>query len=193
MFRAFALAATIAAAFFGTSSVQAQSTQLVQFDAITSPIVPQAVLRGDREFGGNGPDLSVRVELSVERGGRAVFAHVTFTAAETGGDFSTTEITRAIQIWRWHPGLPLVRSIEAPVWFDTVRSRETCGMCAGAPDGAYPTVMTGGPYGVVEAVHMIGDTMGDDISTDLNPHGDTHIRSITFNPVLVEFSAPVGS
>ncbi|MBF9036060.1 hypothetical protein HKCCE2091_17575 [Rhodobacterales bacterium HKCCE2091] len=164
-------------------------------DPITTPIVPQAMLRGDREFGGNGPDLTVRVRLFPGRGGRAIFAEVTFRAAETGGDFSTTEITETHLVWQWDPsmGARFVQSIDAPVFEHTVRSEPTCGTCAGHVfDGAVPTSMTGGPYGVINHISMIGDTMGSDVSTDRDPRGDTHVRSIAFRPFLVTWSDHLG-
>ena len=43
--------------------------------------------------------------------------------------------------------------------------------------------------GPVQMVRLIGDTMGDDISDDSNPHGDTSIRAIVFNPLAVEFTS----
>lgn len=159
---------------------------------IYTPLVPTASLRGDREFGGNGPIMTVSVDLKVGRGGRAVFATVNFEAREDGGDGSLTRLEpRTFEVWRWKPsdGARFVASIDRPSWSATVRSRPTCGACAGAIDGAFPTVMTGrNPLYPISSVSLIGDTMGDDISTDQNPHGDTSIRAIVFNPVNVRFA-----
>lgn len=193
MFLPLALAAGLVLCGLGTTPVMAQDSSYLTLPRISDPIVPTASLRGDREFGGNGPDLTVQVELRVGQRGRAIYADVTFWAEETGGDESATSVTEHFQVWRWRPGDRLVQSIDAPVFRHTVRSNETCGMCAGAVDGAFPTVMRGGPYGIIDTVRMIGDTMGDDISTDQDPHGDTAIHSISFRPVLVTWSDRIGS
>ncbi|PSN16112.1 hypothetical protein C7293_04035 [filamentous cyanobacterium CCT1] len=67
--------------------------QLVRPNDITEPLVPTAVLRGDREFDGNGPDITARLKLVVSPDGRHVIAKIYFLAFETKPDWSTTEST----------------------------------------------------------------------------------------------------
>lgn len=54
-------------------------------------LVPQTLIRGDREFGGNGPDISCTVEIRTSTDRRSIVADVHFRAVETKGDRSTTD------------------------------------------------------------------------------------------------------
>jgi hypothetical protein len=42
--------------------------------------------------------------------------------------------------------------------------------------------------GLIRDIRLLGDTAGDDISTDNNPHGDTSIRRIRYNTIDVTFT-----
>jgi hypothetical protein len=64
------------------------SGQLVQPDDITDALVPTRVLRGDREFDGNGPDITARLKLVVSPDGRQVIAKISFLAFETIANWS---------------------------------------------------------------------------------------------------------
>ena len=174
------------------SPASAQETGILHLTSITTPIVPTAVITGDREFGGNGPNMYIGVTLEVGRGGRAIFAHVEFSARETGGDGSFTRTEETFEVWRWQPsdGARFVSRIDRPVWGTVVLSRPTCaGTCLGSEDGALMMTVDADSTGPVHMVRLIGDTMGDDISDDSNPHGDTSIRAIVFNPLTVEFTS----
>ena len=166
----------------------------LDLDDITTPIVPQAVLRGDREFDGNGPVIVVGVQLSVERNGRAIFATVEMSAREIGGDGSHTAIgPLRFMVWRWRPadGARFVERINSPT-VSTIRHTSGAGCSFGcafigpAEDGALIVNVAGN--GPVRDVRLLGDTAGDDISTDNNPHGDTSIRRIRFNTIDVTFT-----
>ncbi|MEX0955477.1 MAG: hypothetical protein WDZ83_09725 [Rhizobiaceae bacterium] len=163
---------------------------------ITTPIVPQAVLRGDREFDGNGPVIVVGVALSVERNGRAIFAAVEMSAREIGGDGSHTAIgPLRFLVWRWHPsdGARFVERINSET-IATIRHTSGAGCVFGcafigpAEDGALIVTVRGRDGGLIRDIRLLGDTAGDDISTDNNPHGDTSIRRIRFNTVDVTFT-----
>jgi len=54
-------------------------------------LVPQTLVRGDREFGGNGPHVSSTVELRISSDRRSIVADIRFRAVETKGDRSTTD------------------------------------------------------------------------------------------------------
>jgi hypothetical protein len=69
------------------------SGQLVQPDDITTPLVPTRLLRGDREFDGNGPDITARLKLVISPDRRQVIAKIYFLAFETKSNWSTTEAT----------------------------------------------------------------------------------------------------
>ena len=93
----------------------ADSPGQIQPRDITRAIVPtvQTTRGADRDF--NGPALIViGVQLSVGRGGRAVFAEVLLSAREQGGDGTATNIRMPpTEVWRWHPedGPRFVREI----------------------------------------------------------------------------------
>ncbi|MEZ5667378.1 MAG: hypothetical protein R3F55_08085 [Alphaproteobacteria bacterium] len=186
------------------ASAAAHAETIVLRD-ITTPIVPTQVLAGDREFGGNGPRMTVGVELSIGRGGRAIFANVHFTATEMGGDGSRTAIDPApILVWRFEDDScrRTVVAIESQSF--SLLSHDSapgcgpfgCGLIAGPgqsiEDGGLVLPVVPQNPGPVATVTLLGDTTGDDISTDSNPSGDTSIRAIRFNPIDVSFAPGLG-
>lgn len=198
---------TVSAMALGLTAMLAApvaQAELITLRDITTPIVPTEVLAGDREFGGNGPRMTVGLELTIERGGRAIFADVIFTAQELGGDGSRTEIQPApILVWRWEDEscLRLVESINSPtvalLSHDSVAGCGFgCGIIAGPGEtiedsGLVDTVVPQTP-GPVSTVTLLGDTSGDDISSDADPSGDTSIRAIRFNQIDVTFGPGLG-
>lgn len=178
----------------------AARAEVISLRDITTPIVPTSNPVGDREFGGNGPRMTVGVDLSIERGGRAIFANVTFTAVELGGDGSRTEIGPVpIMVWRWEdePCPQLVQTINTQSFaLLSHDSSPGCGFgCATIArpgtteeDGGLIVTLPPQNPGPVSSITLLGDTSGDDISTDNNPHGDTSIRAIRFNPIDVTFA-----
>ncbi len=168
---------------------------------LTADIIPTVARSGaDRDFDGNGPIMTLGTELTIGRHGRAVFASVIFSAREDGGDGTATSIrTAPTEVWRWQPsdGARFVsRIITNPTVTTRLRSVPGCAPigCATigpAEDGGLILTQRSLP-GYLNAVTYLSDTMGDDISTDQNPHGDTSIRNISFDPILVEFSSQFG-
>ena len=171
----------------------------ITLNDITEAIVPTLNLSGDRDFDGNGPIMDIDVELTIERGGRAIFAHINFSAHEDGGDNSRTEIGPVnFLVWRWRPsdGLHFVHAINSPTR-SSIRHRSApgCGVpCATVgrvesefevEDGGLITTVVSETPGPVRDITLLGDTTGDDISTDDDPHGDTSIRRIRFNQIDV--------
>jgi hypothetical protein len=53
-------------------------------------LCPNRLERGDREFGGNGPKVKSEVKLRLANNGTEIWADITFSAAETKQDWSTT-------------------------------------------------------------------------------------------------------
>lgn len=200
VFPALALgAATILAAIAATTA----HAEPIALRDIVTPIVPTAVLAGDREFGGNGPRITVGLELTIERGGRAIFATVIMSAVELGGDGSRTEIAPApILVWRWEDeACPrLVERINTQSF--ALLSHDSapgcgfgCGTITGpgttAEDGGFVVTVVPQNPGPVANMTLLGDTNGDDISTDSNPHGDTSLRAVRFNPIDVTFAPSI--
>jgi len=171
---------------------------------ITTPIVPtrQTTRGADRDFDGNGPIITLGVELFPGRNGRAVFARVIMSARERGGDGSATSIgPLTFEVWRWRPsdGARFVRQIVSrPVTTMRHVSGRGCVGCAQPgrsadgrtfpEDGGMVVTVANRFGGPVREVTLLGDTAGDDISRDRNPHGDTSIRRISFHEVDVIFT-----
>jgi len=192
---AFAGLAGLAAAGATLSPTLADERGQIEPRTIDRAIVPTNVERGDRDFDGKGPIITVGTRLFVGRNGRAVFAEVIMSAREDGGDGSRTSIgPLTFEVWRWQPtdGARFVREITSPT-ISTVRFRSGpgcapigCALIGAAEDGGLIVTVNGN--GPVRDIRLLGDTLGDDISTDNNPHGDTSIRRIRFNPVNVIFT-----
>lgn len=79
-------------------SLPAATMAAAPVDATVQPsrlrnLVPQPLMKGDREFGGNGPDVECTVTLKLSSDRRKVLADVWFKAKETQADWTTTEQT----------------------------------------------------------------------------------------------------
>lgn len=186
---------TTIALIAATPAVHAEIAE-VNLRDITDTILPTELLQGDREFGGNGPRMVLGTRLFPARDGRAIMAEVMFSATETGGDGSRTAIgPMYFEVWRSGPenGNRIVRDI---VDQDLVLMRWTsrpgcsfgCGFVGPHEDGALIRRETGPVGTFVTNVTYLGDTAGDDISDDGNPHGDTSIRGIQLGQVTVDFA-----
>ncbi|MEM8800775.1 MAG: hypothetical protein AAGF15_11930, partial [Pseudomonadota bacterium] len=171
-------------------------------------LTPTRLIRGDREFGGNGPRIDVRVQFIAKKHGAQIDARVTMRAAELGGDGSETRQT-FYDFPVWHSGGKPIRvtRILQPDWrvsFTSPRgqnpfaARGSCRDAQVTPRGFLPSVTVtcrtedGGHFivvrdrGPIRQMLLMGDTSGDDISTDNNPRGDTGIRGIKFGTLPVE-------
>ena len=175
----------------------AQEAGIVTLNDITQAIVPTSTNTGDRDFNGT-PVIVMDVQLNIGQRGRAIYATVGMTARR--GNLRTFTRQQFL-VWRWNPAedIRVVRRILTPgvtIRFDDLPG--TCGFgCARVVAGGSTSRPEDGGLivdrdvpgrGLVRQVRLLGDTMGDDISTDQNPHGDTSIRSIRFRPIRVEFS-----
>ena len=149
-------------------------------------MTPTENLYGDREFDGNGPRIVVDVELRPVR--NRIFAEIEFTATETGGDGSVGHGRWSYPVYTAPPGRTIAR-IHTPM---RQRIEFISDDGANAADNWSPSEASHQatfPAGNLLASYWIfGDTRGDDISTDLDPKDDTHIRSLAFHPALVELS-----
>lgn len=179
----------------------AQEAGVINLRDITESIVPTSTNTGGRDFNGS-PTVILDVQLSVGQRGRAIFANVAMTARR--GRLRTFT-TKRFMVWRWNPAedIRTVQRVLTPgvtVRFDNLP--KTCGFGCGRlsssesnsyeQDGGLIVNRTVPGRGLVRLVRLMGDTNGDDISTDQNPHGDTAIYHIQFRPIRVEFSRGLG-
>lgn len=154
--------------------------------ATIGPYCPMKVLGGDREFGGHGPEIWATLNLTIENGNQ-LYANVYMHARETQSDWSETEGS-----WR-----KLIYT--APHGFNI--SEITSGKNSEVHYVSKPGVSAFTPRGLVEALggargtdvpfkddglvsrwNIVGDTGGDDISTDQNCNDDTQV-AVQLNPV----------
>ncbi len=203
-------------------------------------LVPTNHKRGDREFGGNGPDIYTKVDLRVGAGGQDILADIHFRAQETKADWSTVEgrftrkvftapagkkidrivspVTSVVKFRSQPAGFQLLVPGEdfARFWSDIeklsldviaasaamvgVNVRDTPGyreaerqmldLAAGKRDMIFRGnhVHNRSPgSGPVALMSIVGDTGGDDISTDTNGKDDTRIEAITFQEIQIRY------
>lgn len=179
----------------------AQQTGTIALRELTADIVPTEARAGaDRDLDGDGPTMTFGTELTIGRGGRAVFASVIFIARENDGNVKATSIrTAPTKLWRWQltNGARFVsRILTDPIVATRLSAVPHCAPigCAvsGPSQNGSPILTLRNMPGYLSTVTYLGDTTGDDISTDQNPHGDTSIRNISFDPIQVEVSSQLG-
>jgi hypothetical protein len=145
--------------------------------AANAALCPSSRVLGDPEFNGNGPEITVGAGVSPSADGRRLELHLTYVAEETGGDGSTAFGTRTITLFE-EPG----RTI-GTVYTDA--SHSVTAVDTGDPGCCGESFLTQsfGAAELIRQVVMVGDTGGDDISTDSNCTNDTRLQRIWLNPV----------
>ncbi len=139
------------------------------------------LVRGDRDFGGNGPRIQSTVRLQLNEGKTRLHAVIDFNARETGGDRSETRGTWVNELYTAPAGMKIagiLTSTESSVDFVSRAAGFEIGGCG---DGEVHTPSITG--GLVSQMEIIGDTGGADISSDDDCSCDTQIRSIDFNRI----------
>lgn len=151
--------------------------------AAIGPFCPKALLAGDREFGGNGPEMWVRASVAVTAD-EALELTVSLRARETAHDWSETSGTWTRRLTP--PEMKVKRILSGTrseaYWVDDVPAPvETL---ASLRDWHYSPVApeTGT---LVRTFDLRGDTPGGDISEDDNCSNDTAVRLI-FNEMQLE-------
>ena len=80
---------------------------------INQALVPNELVGGDREFGGNGPRIESKVILNVSPDKRSIVAKIYFNAKETKHDWSETRGSWERVVYR-APAGKKIHSIESP-------------------------------------------------------------------------------
>jgi hypothetical protein len=125
--------------------------------------------RGDSEFGGNGPDIIVRVTLFVEN--NAVKARIYMRAEETKNDHSTAEGSTTVTLYEPDPGYEILRILGKTFSEETYRDNDHAVDPFTQPSDE-----------PVYKLEVIGDTSGNDIGQQ---DGDTGV-TVEFNDIEVE-------
>ena len=151
--------------------------------AKTGELCPYNLVRGDREFGG-GPLITSQANLYAY--GNALWAWVTFRAEETKADRSTVSLSTSGQ-WVYIRSIDcssIARINTSTFSYTQYRGGNAGGEFGGCHDGHIenhrPTTGT-----LVDWFQIIGDTGGDDISSDSNCDCDAKIENILFRPISV--------
>ncbi|MCR9164267.1 MAG: hypothetical protein ACE37F_24725 [Nannocystaceae bacterium] len=156
-------------------------------DEVPPPPPFLSVMNGDREFDGNGPEITI--DVSIEAVGNAVVADIHFLARETDGGDSSLEFRpsykRVIGTVPSHLEIAgFVSDTSSTIQVVSEKAGwETWGGCN---DG---DVIMAGPAdisgGLVASAQLIGDTGSDDISDDANCSCDMRVDDIVFNEIEV--------
>ena len=144
------------------------------------PYCPKKLLGGDREFGGHGPEIWSWIKLKIV-GGKYIDAEVYMHARETTSDWSETEGTWTKRIYTAPVGYNIV-SIESGKYSEVhyvskpgVNAFSPAGLSQALGNGARGADVPFKDDGLVSRWNIVGDTGGDDISDDDNPHDDTQV------------------
>lgn len=154
----------------------------------TGEVAPQALLAGDREFDGNGPIMRVEVDLDVSSDERSVEATIYFHARETVPDHSETEIMWTETLLTLADPSERIATILADtecVLDNIISGKAGTQIVAGThSDNEQKRLYCDAEFPIRE-IMLVGDTGGDDISDDSDPHDDTRIR-VVFDEFEVE-------
>ena len=104
----------------------------IQLDDIRSPLVPMTLLQGDREFGGNGPEIYVSTNLEISDDRRQIIANVFFRATETKADWSKTGERFFVPVYQAPDG-STIRNIEGETRSVAEFVSKPAGLQLGAP------------------------------------------------------------
>jgi hypothetical protein len=101
---------------------------------------------------------------------------VSFKAEETKPDFSTTRLTWSRVVYNAPPGTRIKQIMGNLVWLYRLSTNIN--------DESFKVNY---PSDFLYSCEVIGDTLGDDISTDDNCNDDTRLGAFKFNRVAVIF------
>ena len=167
---------------------RARSLATGSFTFTPNPITnlcPATLVSGDREFDGHGPEITGSVILSISADGSQLVCSVSINARETGGDGSTGRGSWVRTLFTAEPGMR-ISSITSATRTNITRTLSGGGRCEPCPggscDGDEHTISLTGP---VSRIHMVGDTGGNDLSTDADCNCDTRINRMDFRPITV--------
>ncbi len=154
----------------------------------TPPPPPfRSIMTGGRDFEGNGPAITIDVELEAD--GNRVLADIRFRAQETDGGDTSLDFIPSFKrvIGRVPDGLEIagfVGDTSSTIQLTSPKAGwETWGGCNdGAVLEAGPAEITGD---FIASALIIGDTGHDDISDDADCNCDMRVEDIVFNEIEV--------
>jgi hypothetical protein len=162
-----------------TVLVTKKDTTVQVMPSTIGPYCPSKLLGGDREFGGHGPEIWAWIKLKIVNK-KYIDADVYMHARETTSDWSETDGAWTKRIYTAPSGYEISK-IESGTYSE-VHYVSKPGVNAFSPAGLAQAL--GGargndvPFkddGLVRRWNIVGDTGGNDISDDDNPHDDTQV------------------
>ena len=165
---------------------------ITQFQPVTiGPYCPKKLLGGDREFGGHGPEIWAWIRLRVVNE-TYIYADVYMHARETTSDWSETEGNWSLGIYQAPSGFKIKEILSGT--YSEVHYISKPGVNAFSPAGLVQALGgargTDVPFrddGLVSRWNIVGDTGGDDISTDDNPNDDTQV-AVQLNTMRIKLT-----
>lgn len=175
------------------------------------PKCPSTLLRGDREFDGHGPCISVGANAEITPDGMGIQARISITAIECydngnpQSDFSETRAEWVCPVFQAPAGRRIRRIIDNPYsvvhfrslpgggqfigpWIDPwargVEESPTPGIYAFENNSNTAYRVSSG--GWVEYFEVVGDTGGADISTDADCGDDLRLFAMRFRTLRIE-------
>jgi hypothetical protein len=156
-------------------------------------VCPKTLLKGDRDFATGtrrdflnrvieenhkmGMRISVVLTKSIDN--TQIWAKVTFVAEELGGDGTKTEGTWDYKVYEAIRGRTIKEFVSAPFAYNYFEFNMNENVFKIKPEYSSD---------IINYYTIIGDTLGDDVSTDDDCGDDTRIERIKFNPVYVFFN-----
>lgn len=206
-----------------------RAVEKLDIEPLTEWLCPSQLLRGDREFGGNGPKIKCEAHIQIGRDSASLNLTVKLWAQETVQDWSTTEGTWTRQIYQaplgskitkilsdntsrtqfispkagyqiFVPGADVAQAAYEFLGFTDIKSAvlKAYGFKPGdrsalsnliaqyVDKGNTVVKVPSVEGGLVKFFYIVGDTGGDDISSDDNCNDDTRINKLEFFPVTIE-------
>jgi hypothetical protein len=154
---------------------------------INEVLCPQAVTEGDREFAGHGPRVTNTITLEI-RNTREIWAVIDFTARETVSDWSTTRAVWERRVFVAPTGRTIAQILTPNITNFEFISQGSGTQFVGPNGNSGNTVNITTPMNFIRQMAIVGDTGGNDISTDNDCTDDTRIENIQFFPIRIRFN-----
>ncbi len=179
----------------GTPYTNTDNEVHIKLDDILTQLCPTSVISGDREFDGHGPRIEATVSLE-KRNNTEIWAIILFSATETVSDFSRTEAIFEKKVFTAPTGkqIDVILSTDTTSHFDFISRPGGFQIIANNDyfnEDNYRKsgndVLQNFSSGFIRRISFVGDTGGNDISTDTDCKDDTRIEKILFRSIKIRY------
>lgn len=141
--------------------------------------------RGDQEFAGNGPKVTLKVTLAIRNSFKELWVVVDIKMKETQPDSTTGERVYEKKIWTAPTGKK-INSATCAQSSMVSQTHQYTDIGLGMDTYSYPESK------LIKYVRLLGDTDGDDVTANSYLSTDnekwSHLHELKFNPIKVKFS-----